>query len=144
MEASACPTSLRKEPTIDDSNDPAMVEQAEMAALARRLLRALAEDAGAQRPGVPVYLNVGKAIDGLTYAMALLVEATPELSRTPREIRKLAEGQSKSLRDYVSAFQVITQHSGGIPVLEAHFGGMRSFEEDPSVVRALNESAHNR
>lgn len=120
----------------------AKVQQEEMAALAKRLLRALGEDAGAQRVGVPVHLNVMRAIEGLTYTTALLIEATPELSRTPRDVRMLGETLAKSLRAYVSAFQAMTKHNGGITTLEAFFGGMGSFEEDPTVVRAANQAAH--
>lgn len=122
--------------------EKAIAEQEEVGELARRLLRALAEDAGAQRPGVPVHVNVMKAVDGFAFTLALLIEATPELSGTPREVRTNAEAFAKRVRTYVSGFREATTRNGGITPLEMFFGGQGSFDEDPAVVRAVNKAAH--
>lgn len=111
--------------------DPRIAEAQELTSLARRLLQALAEDAGAQRAGVPVHVNMVKAMGGLAFTLGLLVEAMPELSSTPRAVRTHADDFAKKLRSYVSMLRTATLAAGGITPLETFFGGNGLVQRGP-------------
>lgn len=95
--------------------------------LADRLFRAIAAHFGFEPGGEGVAVNIGTTLDALLYLAALIIETTPQLSGTPRDVREITDDMGQTVKELVRALREITERTGRHPM--ADFGGGEVFEK---------------